>query len=154
MLSSVSVTVRHDDPDAAADHLVEHTLGENDRVELRIHQSHLIELPDEVDGRLLYMDAVEVSRDDSGALVIVKPAVPHENAKSAKGLAPMRWFDILTGFEVRQKRLVVARSACADIPADEVAHTRAHPLFLSAATLDRVGDQLRAFLDARNTGRL
>jgi hypothetical protein len=135
-------------------HTVEHMLGGDDRVELRVHRSHLIELPDEVDGRLLFMDAVEVSRDENGALVIIKPAVPHEDAKPAKGLAPMRWFDILTGFEVRKKRLIVAHAACNDIPADDVTQTRAHPLFLSPASVDRLGDQLRSFVDARSVGRL
>lgn len=155
MLSSVSVTVRHDEPGSShVTHIVEHTLGEKDRVELRIHKSHRIELPDEVDGRLLFMDAIEVSRDGGGALLIVKPDVPHEDAKPVKGLAPMRWFDILTGFEVREKRLKVARIACDAMPAADLVQTRAHPLFLSPATVDRLGDQLRSFLDARSAGRL
>lgn len=154
MLSTVSVTVRHDEPGDRAFHTVEHTLGANDRVELRVHRSHLIELPDEVDGRLLFMDAIEVSRDDGGALVIVKPDAPHEDFELAKGIAPMRWFDILTGFEVRRKRLVVAQAACNDIPADGVTQTRVHPLFLSPASIDRLGDQLRSFVDARSAGRL
>lgn len=154
MLSSVSVTVRHDEPGSRAVHTVEHTLGENDRVELRVHKSHLIELPDEVDGRLLFMDTIEVFRDDNGALVITKFDAPHEDAKPAKGIAPMRCFDILTGFEVRAKRLVVAQAACSAIPKGDVTQTRAHPLFLSPATVDRLGDQLRSFLDARSAGRL
>lgn len=158
MQSSLTVTVDHTESGlgCGSRFMATHLYRDEDHVELRINGAGILELPDEVEEGITFMDTIPVARKD-GVLTIVKPRLTWEDAlsdgKPRKGLPPMRHFDSLVGLAVKRSRLQLAEKACAAVEVLRADSQKACAIFLHEPTVDLIAHKLTEYVRRTTTGQ-
>lgn len=158
MQSSLTVTIDHGETGlrCGSGFMATHLYSDADHVELRINGAGILELPDEVEEGIIFMDVISVSRK-GGVLTIVKPQLTWEDAlsdrKPRKGFSPMRHFDGLVGSTVKRSRLQLAEKACVAVEDLDRCSQKACAIFLHEPTVDLIAYKLSEYVRSTTAGQ-